>query len=172
MKSSAPEIASSGIPARAVTRVLVLGYGNELRRDDGAGPAVARMVAEYEMPWVLVKTCHQLLPEHAAEIAMIDLVIFVDTTMSDAEQISVMNIQPSRLPAFTGHQFDADTLLFLCNYMFSRVPEAWLILIPGVDFDIGDGVSPLAAHHMQSAVASIVDIVRTWIANKAMCQTE
>ncbi len=47
--------------------ILVLGYGNELRGDDGLGPLVARTVADANIPGVRVLTARQLLPEFAAD---------------------------------------------------------------------------------------------------------
>lgn len=159
MKSSVPEETTSEDRARGRTRVLVIGYGNELRRDDGAGPAVARIIGERGMPGVVSETYHQLLPEHTAKIAGADLVIFVDAALGDETEIGVRQVHPSPHPTFCGHLFDPGKLLFLCKQTFSRVPESWFIHIPGVDFGIGEGISPSAARHVQTAVSSILRIM-------------
>lgn len=135
-----------------------MGYGNELRRDDGVGPAVARVIAGYGLPGVVAQTYHQLLPEHAAAIAAADLVIFVDASLGGA--LSVRQVHPSSVPPFCGHQFDPCHLLLLCDRMGSRVPEAWFIHIPGADFSLGEGLSPAAIRHMQAAVSWVLRIIR------------
>ncbi len=61
--------------------VLVIGYGNELRGDDGIGPHVVSELAALELPGVLTRIVHQLLPELAAELADTCLVIFVDAQL-------------------------------------------------------------------------------------------
>lgn len=140
-------------------RTLVIGYGNELRQDDGAGPAVARLIGEMELPGVTVETSHQLLPEHAAHIATVDRVIFVDATRDGADEISVRRIHPARTPEFSGHHCDPQDLLYWCGGFAAGVPEAWFIHIPGSDFGIGEGISMHAGHHVQSAVASILGLI-------------
>ena len=49
--------------------LVVIGYGNELRGDDGAGPRVARAVAAHNLPGVQIITAHQLTPEMADGLA-------------------------------------------------------------------------------------------------------
>ncbi len=43
--------------SRAAAESVVIGIGNELRRDDGVGPAVARAVADRGLPGVRVLDC-------------------------------------------------------------------------------------------------------------------
>src|SRR5262245_41264787 len=62
--------------------VLVIGYGNTLRGEDGIGPAVAEEVAARGLPGVRVIVAHQLTPELAADIADARLVVFVDAAVS------------------------------------------------------------------------------------------
>jgi Ni,Fe-hydrogenase maturation factor len=66
------------------TSLLVIGYGNALRGDDGAGPCAARLFGERcaarpgndGAPRVLV--VHQLLPELVDDIAQAARVVFID----------------------------------------------------------------------------------------------
>ncbi|HEY9173382.1 MAG TPA: hydrogenase maturation protease, partial [Verrucomicrobiae bacterium] len=57
---------SAGQP---IADLLVIGYGNTLRRDDGIGPKVAEAVAELNLPGVRSLACPQLTPELAEPIA-------------------------------------------------------------------------------------------------------
>jgi hydrogenase maturation protease len=50
------------------TDLLVIGYGNELRSDDGVGPRVARAVAEWRLPGVEAIAVHQLTLELCARM--------------------------------------------------------------------------------------------------------
>ena len=76
---------ADALPPGAAAGVVVLGYGNTLRQDDGAGPAVADLLSD-----ALTRaggTClsaHQLLPEHAAALAAALLVIFVDASIAES----------------------------------------------------------------------------------------
>ena len=62
----------------AVADILVIGYGNELRGDDGIGPRVAEAIAAAHHPGVRVVSCFQLVPELAADLAKARLAVFVD----------------------------------------------------------------------------------------------
>ena len=58
--------------------LLVIGYGNELRGDDGVGPAAARAVAGWNRPGIVALDVHQLTPELADDVGQAGYVVFVD----------------------------------------------------------------------------------------------
>jgi hydrogenase maturation protease len=47
-------------------KILLIGYGNTLRNDDGVGVRIAEIIAEENRPHVQVIATHQLTPELAA----------------------------------------------------------------------------------------------------------
>ena len=63
---------------------LVIGYGNELRGDDGLGPYIAARVEEQCLPHVRTLTVHQLTPELTAflEDAFVALASYVDEELA------------------------------------------------------------------------------------------
>ncbi len=50
-------------------RVLVIGFGNPAREDDGIGPAVADRLEESGIDGVVVDADYQLTVENAADVA-------------------------------------------------------------------------------------------------------
>ena len=63
-------------------RVLVIGYGNPLRGDDGIGRVIAEHIAETLRPEAIdVVVAHQLTPELTEPISRSGLVIFVDAAV-------------------------------------------------------------------------------------------
>jgi Ni,Fe-hydrogenase maturation factor len=69
-------VASGGTAERGI---LVIGYGNTLRRDDGVGVRAAEMMAaDARFADVEVLTTYQLTPELSLDIATASLVVFVD----------------------------------------------------------------------------------------------
>ncbi len=64
---------------------LVIGYGNDLRCDDGAGRAVADRIEAMALPGVEVRSVQQLAPELALDIACAETVVFVDASIDVAE---------------------------------------------------------------------------------------
>ena len=82
----APDGARPGRGATPMTPFLVIGYGNELRGDDAAGPCVARGVADWGRPEVDGLAVHQLTPELAPALAGAEVVVFVDACADDEER--------------------------------------------------------------------------------------
>ena len=76
---------------------LVIGYGNTLRSDDGAGQIVAEKIAQWNLPGVRSLAVHQLTPELAEIIAQADAVIFIDAITTNLE--NPVSVQIKQLQA-------------------------------------------------------------------------
>ena len=134
--------------------ILIIGYGNSLRQDDGAGLKLAAL---------LTLACHrsnvqakqlqvqQLTPELVLDIAQPDVqaVIFADTrTMaSDTDpwvQIKPLpiNEKPGRKTGVVGQYLTPETLLLYASALYNRQPPSWLVTVPGSHFD--------HSHHSQN----------------------
>jgi hydrogenase maturation protease len=137
-----------------MTDLLVIGYGNELRRDDGAGPRVAASVAALGLPGVRAVSSHQLTPEMADLLRDAEAVIFVDAR-ADAPAVAVENLTASAGNAGWGHTSDPRWLLGLTAALHGRTPAAWLITIPAVDLGMGEGLSEAAARGVAVAIRRI-----------------
>jgi len=142
---------------------LVIGYGNELRGDDGAGPKVAAAVVRWNLLGVRALSCHQLTPELANPMAQARLVIFVDAVAGAARAVQVHELAPRDGAQSLGHASDPQALLALTRTVFGRRPRAWLVTIPAIDFDVGRPLSAVAKEGIQAALEQ----VRTLIAGFA-----
>ena len=76
------------------SRLLVIGYGNELRGDDGVGPRVARAVSDWRLPGVTALAVHQLAPELAEPLSLSDAAVFVDAAVVGGDRVEVREIAP------------------------------------------------------------------------------
>ena len=140
-----------------MARTLVIGYGNSLRRDDGAGPEVARRLEELALPGVDVIEAHQLLPEHAERLSHYDRVIFVDATMEDdLPEVCLQPIAPKADAGIDAHASDPGALLALALLLFERAADGWMVRLPVEDLGIGDGLSGTA----EAAVEEAVEVIR------------
>ncbi len=136
--------------------LLVIGYGNELRGDDGVGPKVAAAVAAWKQAGVRALICHQLTPELAHDIAAARAVIFVDAALpAVAPTVQVRAIAPADAAQLRAHTSDPPALLALAQTTFGRTPPAWTITVPAVNFDFGERLSPLAEQGMAAALEHI-----------------
>lgn len=140
--------------------ILIVGYGNTLRRDDGIGAFVAEAIAAENWPGVRVRKVHQLTPELAEEIAACQAVIFVDASVAAGIQITRLEPLDSTLP--TTHICDPRGLLQLAAMAYGSVPVAWLVAAAGEDFSLGEGLSQAGQANFLQAVESVRGIVRNY----------
>jgi hydrogenase maturation protease len=135
--------------------ILVIGYGNELRSDDGVGLKAAAAIAGLQLPGVNTIACHQLMPELAEPIAAARAVIFVDAACDSDNGVQVRMIEPLVTVRTLAHTGSPQSLLDLARELFGRCPPAWMISIPAFTFDFGEQLSPQAGKGLASAIEEI-----------------
>jgi hydrogenase maturation protease len=141
-------------------RILVVGYGSELRGDDAAGRLAADRVAAWRRPGVEVHTLHQLVPELAEALASARRAIFLDAhPLSEGPAVRVRRIRPTRPAAGSAHTGQPHDMLALSRTAFGRWPEAWWITIPAADFTLGAPLSPVAERGVADALAALEPLV-------------
>jgi hydrogenase maturation protease len=145
--------------------LLLIGFGNELRGDDGAGCRVARRLqgclGRRLGRSAVVLVVPQLLPELAEPIGRARLVIFVDASCL----LSPGQVRRSQLRAGTGagsslaHHQSVQTLLGMARALYGRAPSAWLYAIGGGCFGYQTDLSAAARRAVGCVVRDIA--VRT-----------
>lgn len=140
--------------------LLIIGIGNTLRRDDGAGWVLAeRLAAALRAAGQLVhlRCVHQLAPELAEEIAesTATALLFVDVAAGgEAPAVQPVVPDPTAFPASTHHLAPA-ALLLLVEKLYGPWPPTWLATVPGVDFEHGEGLSAVAAAGVEAALEAV-----------------
>lgn len=133
-------------------RVLVIGYGNPGRLDDGLGPALAQRLAATAPPDVTVDADYQLTVEDAAAIAEHDVVVFVDAAVKGTEPFYFRPVTPSAEVSFTSHSISPASLLGLVRDVFRRDTRGYVLGIRGYEFnEFGERLSPRAAVNLERA---------------------
>lgn len=151
--------------------VLLIGFGNTLRRDDGAGPVLAHMIAEsWEKKDLRVIIAHQLAPELAKDLGdpEVTAVVFMDAAVDvSADDIDglVRGIEPvstSGTPSRSafGHHFPPEELLAYAKVLYGSHVPAWLVTIPGADFGFGDGLSHETAALLPDLAEKVLSLLR------------
>jgi hydrogenase maturation protease len=140
--------------------VLVLGYGNPIRGDDGIGQTVATEVENWNLPNVRSQSLHQLVPELAEDLSQVDLAIFVDASMT-GETVEILPVKPLESTELNwGHYLNPQSLLTLAKNLYNKTPEAWLISVPGVNFELCDRLSETAEKRVKIALENIKALIR------------
>jgi len=140
--------------------LLVIGYGNELRSDDGVGPKTAAAVAEWHLPDVHTLICHQLTPELAVPIASTQCVIFIDACV-DSATVELRQLRPVDSSQVMAHAPDPQMLLQLAKEIFGRSPSAFWLTIPIENIAFGEGLSARAQAGSQIALEKIRGLLGT-----------
>lgn len=145
--------------------ILIIAYGNGLRRDDGAGLVLGeRLEALLRERGHEVErhSAHQLTPEMALAVAAegVQSVIFVDTRVAGS-QVESLHLEARRLTgepstASLGHHLGPEAVMTYARLLFQSDPPAWLVTVPGFDFGHGEGFSEWTSR----AIASLPDLLR------------
>ncbi|MGO8672463.1 MAG: hydrogenase maturation protease [Capsulimonadaceae bacterium] len=132
--------------------ILVIGYGNTLRRDDGAGERVAEAVSSLDLPHVRVIVAHQLMIEFAEDLARAGQAIFCDAMdAGSSEKARAMRLRPASGREAFAHAPSPAGLLALARALYGRCAAAWVVTVPGWDFAFGEGLSPAATAQIPAA---------------------
>ena len=133
---------------------MLLGVGNRLSHDDGAGPAVAAALAD--SAWMAVD-CGTALENAAGLVSRErpDLLVIVDAATMDSPPGSLY-----RLPTQAEDRMLASThglpISFVLEHMKAAAAEILLIGIEPADLSFGEGLSPA----VDAAVRDLVNRLR------------
>ncbi len=155
-----------GSVARAVNpkRVLVIGYGNPGRRDDGLGPALCDRLERLNPPGVSVQTAFQLAIEHAALAARYDTVVFADaaTDIEGGAPFYLRRVEPAPERTHFAHGILPETVLHLAQQCFGARPAGWVLGIRPEDIEtFGEGLSPQAGANLELALTALMEAIRS-----------
>jgi len=135
---------------------LVIGYGDGLRSDDGAGPRVAELLAKEDGVAVLVR--HQLAPELADDLRDRSVVVFVDAAATlEPGAVAARRVAASEAAQAPGltHHFSPGALLLLAERLYGARPRAYLVTIGASSFALGEELSPPVAAALPEAAALV-----------------
>jgi len=138
--------------------ILVIGLGHPLRRDDGVGLWVASRLQNTDD--LKVMGIQDLTPELIPQVAVADLVIFVDSRVGSGP-VRWERIRSGDRPALT-HAFTPRGLLSWAEHLFGRAAEAWLVTVPARDLSLGEGLSP----RTRQAAEALVGRLRAYLGGR------
>lgn len=138
--------------------MLLIGYGNPGRGDDGLGPAFSEGMVERALPGLEVDTDYQLVAEHALAISGHDLVIFADAEIGGTEAFSFREIVPGAPEVLGSHSLVPETVLALCETLYGARPKAFVLGISGYEYgEVKEGLSERAAGNLKAAEVFFID---------------
>ncbi len=134
-------------------RLLIYGYGNPGRQDDGLGNAVVeklgKWIEENGIEDVDIDSNYQLNIEDADTIKDYKTVIFVDATIEDIDNFKMTRVEASDASIeFTMHAVSPSFVLDLCKKLYNKTPDTYLLHIKGYEWDFAEGLSTWAERNM------------------------
>jgi hydrogenase maturation protease len=134
---------------------LVVGYGNPLRSDDGAGPLAARLVEAQALPGTEVRIVQQLEPALVEDFRGFDAVVLVDAA-ADGPEVAFgrvgASLEGSRA---VSHHLSPGLLAGLYARLYGGGPAVYCCSIRGESFEFGSGVSETAVRRVRAAAETI-----------------
>ena len=152
--------------------VLVVGYGNALRTDDGLGWHVAeRLADDPRLAGATVLRRHQLTPELALDISEATLLVLVDASHGPAAgEVSVERLEPTGDAGTSGttwsHHLTPATLVDLARELYGRAPDVFVVGCGVASVEMGDELSP----EVRDALPRVVDAVADLVASRAVAR--
>jgi hydrogenase maturation protease len=140
-------------------KVLVIGYGNTLRGDDAAGIRAAELIAK-RRPEIECICMHQLMPELAEQIAVNDIVFFLDADVN-VTQPKARQIAPRvKIDQPRTHFISPESLLQLSQQLYQRIPlKAYVIGIPASQFEFSEELSELTTKSVEGSVRLVESLL-------------
>jgi len=143
------------------SKILLIGFGNPGRLDDGLGPVCAERIAQLGLDNVTVDADYQLTVEDAADVAEYDIVIFVDASLVGEEAFEFKELKPCREISFSTHSVEPGEVLALAHEMFHAKTRGFMLGIRGYEFnEFGEWLSAGAQSNLEQAIAFVEQSVR------------
>jgi hydrogenase maturation protease len=147
-------------------RILIIGYGNTLRGDDGFGRAAAEALQRtIRDPEIEILAVHQLTPELMGPISRAERVLFIDVRAEGKPgelRFERVMPEPESSARFT-HFATPGGLLAGARALYGAAAQATLASAAGAEFGVGEGLSA----RVQQALEELTGHwVRDWIGGR------
>ena len=145
-----------------MARVLIIGYGNPLRSDDGFGwHAAHELTTRLQGLNVEVLARQQLTPELAETASHFRLVIFIDAAVDlpsgelRYEKITQTKTSQQREASSFSHSLTPASLLACTAELYAKFPEAYCVSVGGESFAEGESISPTMLAAFEPLLAQV-----------------
>ncbi len=146
-------------------KILIYGYGNPGRQDDGLGSALIDIAREWvkkeNLRLVTLDDNFQLQVDDVTLMIDKDLVIFVDA--SREEKILDYHLSPVLADTqanYSMHAISPGFLLALYHKLYDDYPPVHLLQIRGYEWEMSETITPAACHNLEKAWTELRNIIR------------
>ncbi|MBM4168764.1 MAG: hydrogenase maturation protease [Ignavibacteria bacterium] len=140
---------------------LLIGYGNTLRRDDGAGVWLVNEFSRCYPGRAHCLSVHQLGPELAEAVVRAPCVVFADASVAVSD-LAVSRIEPSDSSSShrSTHHTTPQDLLHSCLDLYGRIPsDCYVVRIPVRSLSWGETITDEVKAACRDAVEAIAELL-------------
>ncbi len=138
-------------------KILIYGYGNPGRQDDGLGirlvEELERWVEKNDLKFMDFDSDYQLNIEDAHAISTYEQVFFVDASIEkDVKDVRLSKVLPTEKTEFTMHAMLPGFILHLCQNLYDKYPDSYLLSIRGYKFEFMKRMTSRAEKNLKKAL--------------------
>jgi hydrogenase maturation protease len=138
-------------------KILLYGYGNPGRQDDGLGivfiEQIEQWIKDEKITTIETDNNYQLNIEDAEIISHQDFVIFIDASMELIEDFEFTKIDSNDASIeFTMHAVSPSYVLDLCKKIYNKNPQTFLLHIKGYEWELGGEMTGKAKNNLSLAI--------------------
>lgn len=155
---------------QALPKILIYGYGNPGRQDDGLGIVLSEKIEtwakENNYPNITIDQNYQLNIEDANYITDYDLVIFLDASVKEIESVLIEPVVPNLKTDFSMHSVSPSFVLGLSQQIFNKAPDTYQIHIRGYKYDFMEPLSEEAKKNLELAFLETISFLKKFLSTK------
>ncbi len=150
-------------------KVLVIGYGNPGRLDDGLGPACAEAIERMAIAGVTVDADYQLTVETAAAVAQHEYVVFADASVDGSEPFVFRRVHPPGRGSFSTHLLEPEDVMTMARDLFQAKTKGYALAIRGYAFDaFGETLSDKGLQNLGAALGFLAPVLQDCVFDTAV----
>ena len=139
--------------------ILIYGYGNPGRQDDGLGVALVERIEAWakaeKIFGVAFDSNYQLNAEDALAVAESRAVVFVDAAKEGPPPFEFRKLASQKEISFSTHAMSPESVLALAAELYDAHPSAWMLAICGYEWAPNEPPTPAALANLAAACAHL-----------------
>ncbi len=141
--------------------LVVFGWGNESRGDDGLGPELLRRLEAENLSDVATIEDFQLQIEHALDLEGADCALFIDAGRGTSAPFEFRQIFPRAGMTHTTHALAPESVLDVyAQVRAAPPPPAFALCVRGESFELGESISGQGAARREAAWDFLLQLMR------------
>jgi len=147
------KLSEANIKMTSKPKIIIIGIGNAGRQDDALGWLFLDKISEYIPGNYDVEYRYQLQVEDAELISHYDKVIFVDAYVNLNQAYIWQKCEAKKSETFTSHELPPSAIVFLAKQIYNKTPDAYVLGISGVSFELEVGLSDFAEENLAASLS-------------------